>query len=631
MNDLGIGFANPEYAGFLFAWFGILGLTLYTIVWRRKTLEQLQVMKWPGAFDKPKARPYKLVMQVVGLLFLILALMGPQWGQKEKVVKAQGLDLCLALDLSRSMLAEDVMPNRLQAAKNQLTIFMNRMGGDRAALVGFAGSAFVAAPLTTDHRAIVSFMSPMNNSYISDQSTNLTVGVDACLTALGLETVKDRVEIEDLAAKVIVIISDGEETGDDFRGSIGRAVKLGVPIYAFAVGTSKGGLIPIRSERGIEYLKDPDNPGANVITKLDDKKLKEIAEKTGGKVFYLVNGVEAWKEFEEALQNYKRDSVDSGTHFDREDRFQWPLWVAFVLLLIDFLLPEIGLSFRGFMNFRNWIWLLALGSSTLSRELLANSQEKSSELNPITIYKNNKGVKLYSSRKNTEARQQFEEALADKSDNLILRFNWASNRLIMAFPQDGEGKTGPQGESNPKDMNQKILDESLGELQKIYQSYLPQKVEDEFYKALNYQLGLAYELKQSKTDALKHYYAALSLKPSNPKLDEFTQEAIKRLLVSDSSSDGGGGGGGQSDKKDKESNGDAQGDKEEQKPQYSQGQGQQPKFSGTDIDEQQAKKILESVQGKEQEVQKRKTQKEAKEKGQRGNQEGQSFGRGKQW
>jgi hypothetical protein len=283
------------------------------------------------------------------------------------------------------------------------------------------------------------------------------------------------------------------------------------------------------------------------------------------------------------------------------------------------------------MNFRNWIWLLALGFSTLSRELLANSQEKSYELNPITIYKNNKGVKLYSSRKNTEARQQFEEALADKSDNLILRFNWASNRLIMAFPQDGEGKTGPQGESNPKDMNQKILDESLGELRKIYQSYLPQKVEDEFYKALNYQLGLAYELKQSKTDALKHYYAALSLKPANPKLDEFTQEAIKRLLVSDSSSDGGGGGGGQSDKKDKESNGDAQGDKEEQKPQYSQGQGQQPKFSGTDIDEQQAKKILESVQGKEQEVQKRKIQKEAKEKSQRGNQEGQSFGRGKQW
>jgi Ca-activated chloride channel family protein len=197
------------------------------------------------------------------------------------------------------MLAEDVQPNRLQAAKNQLTIFMNRIGGDRAALVGFAGSAFVAAPLTTDHRAIVNFMDPMNNSYISDQSTNMAVGVDACLTALGLDAVKERAEIEDFAAKVIVIVSDGEETGDDFRGAIGRAEKLGVPIYSFAVGTSRGGLIPIRNERGVEYLKDPDNPGANVISKLEEKKLKEIAEKTGGKVFYLVNGVEAWKEFEE--------------------------------------------------------------------------------------------------------------------------------------------------------------------------------------------------------------------------------------------------------------------------------------------------------------------------------------------
>jgi len=633
MSDFGIAFANPEYTPLLFVWVFVVGLFIFNAAWRRKTLKKLQVMNWPDAFDAPKARPYKNVMQIVGFLFLVLAMMGPQWGQKEKTVKAQGLDVCMAIDLSRSMLAEDVQPNRLQAAKNQLTIFMNRMGGDRAALVGFAGSAFVAAPLTTDHHAIVSFMDPMSSSYISDHSTNLAVGVDACLTALGLEDVKDRVEIEDLAAKVIVLISDGEETGDDFRGAIGRSAKLGVPIYSFAVGTAKGGLIPIRSERGVEYLKDPENAGANVITKLEEKKLKEIAEKSGGKVFYLVNGIEAWKEFEDALQNYKRDSVDSGTRLDREDRFQWPLWVAFLLLLLDFLLPETGWAFRRSSSLKNIVLILIGFLGLSSRPSYAAAQEVDSDLNPLTIYKNNKGVKLYKNRNNPEARHQFEEALADKSNNVLLRFNWAANRLVMSFPQvDESAPKGAGAAPDPKQFNQKIIEESLGELTKIYENYVPTSSEDGFYKALNYQMGLVNEIKQAAPEAMKHYYASLGLKPANKELDELATEAIKRLLVSQSSGGGGGGGGGggESNPEDEKSDGEGEGDKKEQNPKYGQGQ-QKPKFSGTDINEQQAKKILESVQSKEQEVQKRKAQKDAKEKGSRGNEQGQSFGRGKQW
>ncbi len=497
-----------------------------------------------------------------------------------------------------------------------MTIFMQRMGNDRAALVGFAGSAFIAAPLTTDHRAIMSFLDPMNNSYISDQSTNLAVGVDACLKALGLESVKDRAEIADLAAKVIVIISDGEETGSDFRGAIARAENLGVPIYSFAVGTARGGPIPIRSERGVEYLKDPDNGGNNVITKLEEKRLKEMANKTGGKVFYLSSGVEILKDFEAALANYKRDSVDAGTRLDREDRFQWPLILAFLFLFLDFLIPERGFAFRkrarrGQSNLGVWIaGALVLLSSQGAR---ANPAADST-LMPWTIFRNNRALALYRKQALPEARKSFEDALSDNSRHFVLRFNWAATRLAMALPQQ-------QGQ----EINQKILDEVSGELKKLLKEYPVKAKEDAFLKGLHYQLALALELKKQKEEALIHYYSALHQGPVNDKLDASTEEGIRRLLAESPQSGGGGGGGGQGENPEPQD-----GQEPPKNPQYGQQQ-RKPEFQGTDIDQSQAQKILESVGSKEREVQKRRSQKEAQERQRERGKDGQSFGRGKQW
>lgn len=626
MKELGISFANADHFYFLAIWVGFVILYLFNRRWRKINLQKLQVLSWPGAFVKPKARRIKSFFQITGLLFLIIALLGPQWGQKEKPLRAQGLDLCVGLDLSRSMLAEDVAPNRLQAAKNQLSLFIQRLGGDRVTLVGFAGSSFMAVPLTNDHRAIISFMDPMNNSYISDQSTNLPRAVDSCLNALGLEKVKDRIEIEDLAAKVIVLVTDGEETNDDYKDAVSRATKLGVPIYSFAAGTAKGGLIPLRSDRGVEYLKDPAQPGSNVISRLEEKTLKDMADKTGAKVFYLANGVEAWKEFEETLARYKRDGIDTGTQFDREDRFQWPLWIAFFFLILDFLVPELGWRriFSSSMSLLIWILLPA---SFLSQKIEAQSLSPKNlftpESSPAIVYKNNKGTKEFQKRNHAEARKQFEEALSESSQSPVLRFNWASNRLVMSFPQDS-GK----GPMDPKKLNQQVLDEGLKELQKLHETYLPTQSDDRFYKGLNYQLAVAYELKQDKAKALKHYYTALNLKPEDNKLDPLTEEAIKRLLAS-SEQGGGGGGEGQDPKENKE--GEGEGEDKKDNPQYTRGQQQAPKFDGTEIDDQQAKKILESSQTKENDVRKKNAQKESRAQSSNDKDANDQLGRGKQW
>ncbi len=635
IDSLGITFANPGYYPLGLLWIAVLLLVIYNVGWRKRALEKLKVLNFPGAFSLPKLRSFKTILSLFGYLFLLIALWGPQWGQKEKQIKAQGLDLCFAIDLSRSMLAEDVTPSRLQSAKNQLSIFMGRMAGDRASLVGFAGSAFVAAPLTTDYHAILGFLDPMVPSYISDQSTNLSVGIDTCLTSLGLDEVKDRVEIEDLAAKVIVLITDGEETGTDFNGAVARAEKLGVPVYTFAVGTSKGGLIPVRNDRGVQFLKDPANPAANVISKLEDKVIKDVAAKTGGKIFYLTNGVDAWKDFEKALSNYKRDSVEAGTRLDREDRFQWPLLIACLLLLLDFFLPEAGGIFGKNGKKVMSAWLLLLLFPTYSPPIRA-----STNLMPWTVYKNNKAVKKYIASELGESRKLFEEALSDEAADLNLRFNWAVTRFSMALPKKEENsEQAPQGEQKEA-INKKVVQEALNELLAIEKSYralqgdTPAK-EDIFLKALKFEQALAHEVLEEKTKAFKAYYDAQLLKPFQEKLDEQIEEGIKRLLA-ENPSQGGGGGGGDQNEKNKDEDGDKQQDKGQGKeknkdPKYGQGQ-KKPEFKGTDVDEQQAAKILESVGSKEREVQKRKAQQNAEEQQQgKGKKDGQSFGRGKQW
>ena len=624
IERFGITFANPFYFPLLFLWGAVLVIILFNIKWRRKALASLKVLNIADAFKAPKLRSLKTVLGICGYFFLIVSLLGPQWGQKEKPIKAQGLDLCFALDLSRSMFSEDVSPNRLQSAKNQLSIFMGRMSGDRASLVGFAGSAFVAAPLTNDYNAILSFLDPMIPDYISDQSTNLSVGVDACMTSLGLEEVKDRVEIEDLAAKVIVLVTDGEETGSDFNGAVARAEKLGVPVYTFAVGTAKGGLIPIRSDRGVQYLKDPSNPSSNVISKLEDKVIKDIASKTGGKIFYLTNGVDAWKDFEDALSNYKRDSVEAGTRLDREDRFQWPLLLAFLLLFIDFLLPEAGFARRKKKLSAILIFLFFSSSFSLQAK----------ELMPWTILKNNKAVDAYIEGDLPRSRELFEEALSDNAENLNLRFNWAANRFRMALPKKSE--EAPDQQKEEKTINKKVVNESLKEFQAIEEDYIssnPERPqEDMFLKALKFEKALALEVTEKKQEALMSYYEAQNQLPVHQKLDEQIENGIKRLLAA--SPKGGGGGGGGKDDKDKSKDGqnkqkDGKGDKDKNKKF---GQGKKTQFKGTDVDKDQAKKILESVGSKERDVQKRKAKQNAEEQQQgKGKKNGQSFGRGKQW
>jgi Ca-activated chloride channel homolog len=327
----------------------ILGLiTVSYLIWIAARARKRVLAKWnlvrndALAFAKPKNRPLKTFCYLAGIFFVVLAYMGPQWGQKEQSLKTEGLDLCIAIDVSKSMHAEDILPSRLEQAKNQLTSFLPRLGGDRVTLVAFAGSAYIASPLTADYAALINYLAPLDPSFISNQSTSLDVALSSCLRALKITDTTTPESLEWESAKLIALVTDGEETNESSRPTIDRLKTLGIPVFSIAVGTQEGAKIPIRDERKQlrSYIKDRAS-GSDAITKLLDESLKKLAQQTGGLVFYAENGLRAWEDFYQATKRFKRNAQDAGSKFSKEHRFQLPLLLAFLFLLWDLVLTEI--------------------------------------------------------------------------------------------------------------------------------------------------------------------------------------------------------------------------------------------------------------------------------------------------
>jgi Ca-activated chloride channel family protein len=550
----------------------------------------------------PPRRGLKRILQILGLSVLVLAAMGPQWGQKAHPVKAEGLDLCFALDLSRSMYTEDLAPNRLEQAKNQLEIFLGGLGGDRATIVGFAGGAFIAAPLSIDSSALSTFLMPLSPAVVSDQGTDLSLAVETCLSALGLDGVSDRNVLLDDAAKLIVLITDGEETVDDKRDAIKRAEKLGVPIFSMAVGTAKGAPIPIRDEGQIrDYVRDPAT-NQPVVSRLQDKALVEIARKTGGQVFYAYEGLPAWKRFEDEIAGFKRQSRDAGTKLDKEDRFQWPALVAWILLFVEWVLMEGKAILLVMLIFGAWT---------------TTAQASDRHLNPQVVWKNRQAMKKFENDDFKGAEEKWVEALGQDASHPRLRLNWIAAKLRAAV-----GKT-PE---DPKSIDSKAATEAFQELEQLSKE---KTLSPELQEELTFQKAQALELLNKNTEALSEYYKVLA---NSGKHVEGASHNIARLLFSQSqkqNSKGQGGGEGNSKNQDQSNSPD----KKDSKSKFSQ-EKRASKYNGTDVDEKQAQQILESVSGEEREVMKRRAQGLAKERmieKNRENRENGQRGRGKDW
>lgn len=282
------------------------------------------VAKLTDSIDRSK-QIGKLTLIVVGHLFLVLALLRPQFGVKTRPVHRLGQDIVIALDLSKSMLAEDFIPNRLSKAKQEIKSLMRLLEGDRVGLVVFAGEAQVLCPLTLDYGAAALFLDEVDTGWLPTPGTDLAHAIEVgsrCFVA------------EEQKHKNLILITDGEGHEGDPIKVAEEVAKQGVTIYAIGIGRPEGVPIPDVDAQGRKTYKKDDS-GNIVTTKLDIDTLQQVAAKTGGRWHQATGGQLELNEIYEEIREQEDKELESSVTTIYEDRFQIPLLTGLVLFLIE--------------------------------------------------------------------------------------------------------------------------------------------------------------------------------------------------------------------------------------------------------------------------------------------------------
>lgn len=262
------------------------------------------------------------------LALVILALADPQVGTRIEEVKREGIDLVIAVDVSNSMLARDIAPSRLEKAKHEVRGMLDRLEGDRVALVAFAGKAVVECPLTLDYGAAEIFLDVLEPGLISLPGTSLTDAIRTSLSAF---------QEDSRAGKAILLITDGEDHGRDVSSAIKEAAEKGVVIHAVGIGSPQGVPIP-QGEQGGEFKKDRE--GNVVVTRLDEATLQQIATETGGVYQRCSTGQDELNAVFAALSGLEKGELGMKKFTRYEHRYQPLLLLALLILVIEFLLTD---------------------------------------------------------------------------------------------------------------------------------------------------------------------------------------------------------------------------------------------------------------------------------------------------
>ncbi len=274
---------------------------------------------------------------------MVIALVNPKIGTKLETVKREGVDVVFAIDVSKSMLAEDIAPNRLEKSKQLITQIINNLASDRIGIIAYAGSAFPQLPITTDYASGKMFLQAMNTDMLSSQGTAIYEAI---------ELAKTYYNDEEQTNRVLFIVSDGEDHEGNVASIAEEASKEGIKIFTIGVGSEKGGPIPIKRNGIVERYKK-DRQGATVITKLNTTTLQEIANEANG---IYIDGRSTSKVVEEVttiLQNMDKKEFEAKQFADFKDQFQWFLAGALLLLFLDIFFLERKTSWVKKLNLFN--------------------------------------------------------------------------------------------------------------------------------------------------------------------------------------------------------------------------------------------------------------------------------------
>lgn len=308
-------------------------LFLFNFYWKRKKQREfgdLDLVKKLSPEKSSFKSTLKMIVLLLGLSGLIMGLINPKIGTKLETVKREGIDVVFAIDVSKSMLAEDVAPNRLDKTKQLVSQIINQLGSDRIGIVAYAGAAFPVLPITTDYGVAKMYLQSMNTDMLSSQGTSLDEAIKLSANYF---------EKGNATNKLIILISDGEDHSEDFEGAIEEAKKVKAKIITIGVGTEKGGPIPIKRNGVVESFKRDQNDEV-VITKLNPVALKQIGKATKGGYVYGGNTKEVLEYIKNALDNIEKTEFETTQIADYQSQFQWFLGFAFSLFFADIFLLE---------------------------------------------------------------------------------------------------------------------------------------------------------------------------------------------------------------------------------------------------------------------------------------------------
>ena len=285
----------------------------------------------------------KLLMLSLGIALLIIGLVNPKIGTQLETVKREGVDIVFAVDVSKSMLAEDVAPNRLEKSKRLVSAIINHLASDRVGIIAYAAQAIPQLPITTDYGAAKMFLQALNTDMLSSQGTALDAALDLSGTYF---------DDEDQTNRVVFLISDGEDHSEEGASAAQRASDMGIKIFTFGVGSDEGGPIPIKRKGVVESYKK-DMQGETVITKRNVLILQEIAAAAEGE-YTDGNDTQAVVDFvTETLKNMDKKEFDAKKFVSYKDQFQTFLLAGFLLILLELFLFEIKTKWVQRLNLFN--------------------------------------------------------------------------------------------------------------------------------------------------------------------------------------------------------------------------------------------------------------------------------------
>jgi Ca-activated chloride channel family protein len=416
-----VRFADQPYLWLLVLIPGLTALYVVASILRRRALERFgetgMLAKLTASVSLPMRR-LKAVFVVAGCGFLALALARPQYGSKLEMVQRMGVDVIIAIDASASMLAEDVPPNRLEFAKHEMSGLIRRLRGDRVGIIAFAGDAFVQCPLTLDYGAAEMFIDEIDVGTVPRPGTDLGRAIEVAAGAFGAGSRK---------SKVLVLLTDGEDLEAGAVEAAERAARAGVRIHTVGIGSGEGVPIPVREESGQlrEYKKD--RAGEMVMSRLDEPTLRRVARAALGSYYratFDASELDALYREMAAMEQAEQGALEY-TSF--EDRFQWVLAVALVLLAAEVVLSDrrrvSGRRRRGERDRRGvrGRWCVWGPSVLLSMVALLVVSTAPGWADPER--KMRRGNSLYEREKYDEAIQAYREAQLEAPDSKELWYN----------------------------------------------------------------------------------------------------------------------------------------------------------------------------------------------------------------